>query len=97
MKKATISQTKNSLSAYLELVKRGETILILDRDRPIARLVPVEAARRGDDARLADLERLGVVRRAAQRPSRKLPPPVALRAGVSLLDALLQDREEARY
>ena len=97
MKKATISQTKNSLSAYLELVKRGETILILERDRPIARLVPVEATQRGDDARLADLERLGIVRRATRRPSRKLPPPITLRPGVSLLDALRQDREDARY
>jgi prevent-host-death family protein len=97
MKKATISETKNRLSAYLELVKRGETVLILERDRPIARLVPVEVAGRGDGARLAELERLGIVRRAVRRPSRKLPPPIVLPAGVSLVDAVLDEREEARY
>jgi prevent-host-death family protein len=97
VKKATISQTKNHLSAYLELVKRGETVLILERDRPIARLIPVEASERGDAARLAELERLGIIRRAKRRPPRKLPPPIELPEGVSLLEALLKEREEAPY
>ena len=39
MEKATISQLKNSLSAYLKRVRAGQTVLILDREEPIAVLV----------------------------------------------------------
>ena len=41
MIRTTISEVKNSLSAYLRRVKRGETVLIMDRKIPVARLVPV--------------------------------------------------------
>lgn len=97
MKNATISQTKNRLSAYLDLVRRGETVLILDRDKPVAYLVPAGTGAGGEDARLAELERLGILRRPAQRPLRKLPPPLELPGGAGLLDALLAEREEAPY
>ena len=36
MKTATISETKNRLSALLDRVRHGETILITDRERPVA-------------------------------------------------------------
>ncbi|HWZ71354.1 MAG TPA: type II toxin-antitoxin system prevent-host-death family antitoxin [Casimicrobiaceae bacterium] len=97
MKSATISETKNKLSQLLARVKRGESVLILERDRPIARIVPVEAAETSDDERLAELERRGALRRAAIAPLKKLPPPIKLPRGVSLLEALLQDREHAPY
>jgi prevent-host-death family protein len=96
MKAATISQAKNHLSELLAAVKRGDSVLILERDRPIARIVPVEASERTDDERLADLERRGIIRRAARPPRRTLPPPIELPEGVSLLEALLREREEAR-
>ena len=38
MKTATISETKNGLSALLDRVRHGESILITDRNQPIARL-----------------------------------------------------------
>ncbi len=44
MIQAKISELKNSLSAYLRQVKSGESVLILDRDTPVARLVPIEPA-----------------------------------------------------
>lgn len=96
MKRATISQTKNQLSALLELVRRGEEVLVLDRDVPVARIVPVEAASTADDVRLADLERRGIIRRAGKRAQRKLPPPLEI-AGADVVEALLRDRSEARY
>jgi len=97
MKTATISHAKNHLSELLAGVKRGESVLILERDRPIARIVPVEASERDDDERLADLERRGIIRRAAKPPRKTLPPPIDWPEGGDLLDALLRDREEARY
>jgi prevent-host-death family protein len=97
MKSATISEAKNHFSELIARVKRGETVLILERDRPVARLTPIEAARSHNDQRLFELERRGVLRRASLAPLKKLPAPIKLAEGVSLLDSLLQDREDARY
>ena len=52
---------KNKLSEYVRLVTGGETVLITDRDRVVAELVP-PAAGRGHtvaDAALADAVRQG--------------------------------------
>ena len=49
MDRATISQIKNRLSAYLKKVRAGESVLILDRDQPIARLERVSSEDRPDD------------------------------------------------
>lgn len=42
MKVANISTTKNNLSALLEEVRRGETVVIVDHKRPIARIDRIE-------------------------------------------------------
>lgn len=41
MKQVRIAQLKARLSEYLRAVRRGETIAVLDRDTPVAQLVPV--------------------------------------------------------
>lgn len=41
MKQVRIAELKSRLSEHLRAVRRGETIDILDRDTPIARIVPV--------------------------------------------------------
>lgn len=95
MEKATISQVKNRLSAYLKKVRAGQTILILDRDEPIARLERVSAEDHPDD-RLVRLERAGLVRRAQMPVSVKAlraPAPTSKR---SVVGALLEERREER-
>lgn len=98
MKKATLTETKNNLSALVDQVRHGETILILDRGRPVARLESVLGEGDDPEGRLLRLERQGVLRRA----SAPLPHDV-LKAkpprpgpGASLLEALLAEREESR-
>ena len=99
MKIASITETKNNLSALLDKVRSGETVLIVDRGRPVARLESVvpEAA---DvlDGRLARLERQGFLRRAAEPPPGELlasRPPKA-RPGASILRELLEERRQGR-
>lgn len=95
MEKATISELKNSLSAYLKKVRAGQSVLILDRDQPIARIERIEATGAADDA-LARLERAGLVRRGrAPLPLELLrqEPPKAKRA---VGKALLDERREGR-
>jgi antitoxin (DNA-binding transcriptional repressor) of toxin-antitoxin stability system len=44
MKKARISQLKNRLSYYLRQVRKGQPLLVYDRDRVIARIDPIGGA-----------------------------------------------------
>ena len=64
MESVTISQLKNSLSAYLKKVRAGQTVLILDRDEPIAVLERVDQQILGRDERLARLEQAGLIKRS---------------------------------
>jgi prevent-host-death family protein len=98
MKRATLTETKNNLSALVDQVQHGETILILDRGRPVARLEP--ALGEGDDpeGRLARLERQGLLRRGVAALPREIlsaPPPRASE-GASALAALLEERRDGR-
>ncbi len=63
MKKAKIAELKNRLSYYLRFVRRGQSVLVYDRDRPIARIDPVAAASSEDVGDwTVELERIGTVR-----------------------------------
>jgi prevent-host-death family protein len=43
MKQVRIAELKARLSEYLRAVRRGETIAVLDRETPVAQIVPVRA------------------------------------------------------
>jgi len=98
MKKASITEAKNNLSALIDSVKGGSPVLIVDRGRPVARLEPVRGLRPDDDSRLARLVREGVVRpaRAAVPKSFFGTKPPRLRWSTSGLRALLEERRESR-
>ena len=95
MQKATISQIKNRLSAYLQKVRAGESILILDRDQPIARIEPV---RHEDDpeGRIAALVREGLLKPASKTLPLKLLKSIKPTRGSGVLEALLDERREGR-
>ncbi len=94
MEKATISEIKSRLSAYLKKVKAGQAILILDRDQPIARLERVEAATHPED-RLVRLERAGLLRRATRPVSVANLHGPAPKSSRSVVEALLDERRES--
>lgn len=99
MKIASITETKNRLSALLAKVRQGETVLIMDRDKPVARLEPIVGDERIDpQGRLANLERSGVIRRGSGKAARTIldARPPRLGKGVSAVEALLAEREEGR-
>jgi prevent-host-death family protein len=98
MKTASVSETKNNLSAILREVREGESYLIVDRGKPVARLDPVAAEVKGADQRRAELESKGVLRRGRGKVRRELieTPPPRLPAKVSALALLLKEREEGR-
>lgn len=100
MKTVTISQTKNSLSALLDEVRSGESVLITDRSRPVARLEPVASAEQPgpDEGRLARLERAGVIRRGRLKRLDEIlhVAPPAPEAGGDVLALLLDERRRGR-
>lgn len=99
MRKASISQAKNSLSALIDSLESGSSVLILDRGRPVARLEPVAADPRTEqDGRLERLVRAGIVRPRRTAPPSALfdQPPPGAKAGVSVVEALLAERREGR-
>jgi prevent-host-death family protein len=96
MKIATVTETKNRLSALLKLVRAGETVVVVDRGIPVARIEPAVTGE--PDGRIARLEREGVIRRATSAPPVELiatPPPKAT-DGVSVLEALIEERRSGR-
>ena len=99
MKTATLTETKNNLSALIDQVRHGETILILDRGRPVARLASVLAEESEDaEGRVARLERAGVLHRAlrSKRGADFSRPRPSLQGEASAVAALVAERRAGR-
>jgi prevent-host-death family protein len=86
MKQVRIAELKARLSEYLRAVRRGETIAVLDRETPIAHIVPV-----GDRPTLR-----------IRKPASGTPPPnrikvlKGLKLKSDIVDLLLEDRRSSR-
>jgi prevent-host-death family protein len=61
MRTVNIADLKNNLSAHLERVRAGEELLVKDRNRPIARLVPLASGEDLDSEEM-ELAAAGLVR-----------------------------------
>lgn len=99
MKTATLTETKNHLSALIDQVRHGETILILDRGRAVARLASVLAEESNSpEGRIDRLERQGLLNRAqAPKPLDLFARPMPqARDGASILAVLLTERSSDR-
>jgi prevent-host-death family protein len=97
MTRTTITQAKNGLSALIDRVKAGETIVILDRGTPVARLEPMA---KGQDA---DGRRQRLARAGLATPGVAPPPTDVIRdsgprlaRGASIAAALIDERRSGR-
>ena len=64
MRSANIAELRDRLTQYLREVRAGEEIIIRDRQRPIAKIVPLTV---DDDAEDAALVAAGLLRKAQRR------------------------------
>ena len=98
VKKASITEAKNNLSALIDSVQGGSPVLIVDRGRPVARLEPVRGVAGDDGGRLARLVREGIVRPSRGASARAVfaNAPPRPRKGASGVRALLAERREGR-
>ena len=86
MRKVKIAELKARLSEHLRYVRRGHVLTILDRDTPIARVVPMqgtEALRLREPAKRV-------------RKLQDVPLPAPLRVEVDVVDLLLEERQGER-
>ena len=94
-----MTEAKNGLSRLLAEVRRGESVLIVHRGTPVARIEPYQNRALGDDQAVADLIRRGV----ADPPSapctadelQGMPSP-RLPDGVSASHLIVAERAEGR-
>jgi prevent-host-death family protein len=86
MKQVRIAELKSRLSEYLRAVRQGETIAVLDRETPIAQIVPI----RGKAA-------LRVRKPAPGTPPlNKIRIPKATRRHTDIVALLLEERQSHR-
>ncbi len=86
MKEVRIAELKAHLSEYLRLAQRGEHLIVLDRDTPIAAIVPTRPRTRLQ------------VRKPAHGapPLNQVPLPGPLKLKVDIVDLLLEERQGHR-
>ena len=99
MKSASVSETKNRLSALLDEVRRGETVLITHHGKPVARIEPYSTAELTVDEAAAALVQRGVADppRAALDVDRFLAEPVPrLAKGLSASGVVVAERDDGR-
>jgi prevent-host-death family protein len=95
MRTVNISDLKARLSAHIQLVKDGEEVLVCDRNKPVARIVP---------CRLTDhsaQERRLVARGVLTLPLRRRPASVSWpvppgNISDEVMEQALQDEREGR-
>ena len=96
MKNARISELRDGLSEYLARVRKGETVIVYDRDTPIARIEPIAPSDPNLPEWVREAERKGILSppRKIGRPA--LGPPIQVDPRFSILAALLEERRTGR-
>lgn len=95
MRAVGLKVLKNRLSEYVRLAASGETVLVTDRERVVAELVPPGAGREATvaDALLADAVRRGWLAPALGAPDSTIPHRPTAKLAV-LLAELDRDRAD---
>ena len=94
MERVSISELKDQLSAYLKKVKEGQTVVVTDRNKPVAQLTPIPNSE-SESERMERLVAMGVLIPPKNPPLsiediRRMCP---VSPGARLLEALLEERE----
>jgi prevent-host-death family protein len=90
MERVGVRQLRQNLSVYLRRVRRGETLEVTERGRPVATLRPIVQA----NDPLARLEVQGIALRRGLGNLADLPPPAKVELERPLSALIEQSREE---
>ncbi len=86
MKQVRIADLKARLSEYLRAVRAGESIAVLDRDTPIAQLIPIHEPRALRIRKPAP----------GSLPPHRIKVPKRARLKVDIVELLLEERQGHR-
>lgn len=90
MKKVGSREFKNRQAYYLRRVKKGETLVVTERGKPVAKISPIDSdARPGVDEVLRELAAQGHIRLARKKPERFEPVPAR---GKPASQIIIEDR-----
>jgi antitoxin (DNA-binding transcriptional repressor) of toxin-antitoxin stability system len=96
MKNARISELRDGLSEYLARVRKGETVIVYDRDTPIARIEPIPPSDESIPEWVREAERKGIMTPPKKSGPAVLGPPIRVEPKFSNLEALLEERRTGR-
>jgi len=94
MRSAAVSKLKATLSEHLARVKAGEEVIVTERGKPIAKIVPIGRGEAEVPAHLLELARAGLIRLGTGKLPKgfwKLPRPAV--PGGAAVKAVLEERE----
>ena len=83
MKTVRVAELKAKLSEYLRLVRKGHAVTVLDRDTPIARIVPIEGGTPDFKVRMP----------TSSVPYWKIPLPPPYEGKTDIVELLLEERQ----
>ncbi len=83
-----VKALKNELSRYLRLASDGETVVVTDRGRPVAKLIQIEASLEAREA--WDLVHAGVATWDGGKPRGSSDPPKV--KGKTAAEMVIEDR-----
>jgi len=88
MKSIRIADLKAHLSEHLRSVRRGHSLTVLDRETPVAKIVPYRTEQKKESLAVTRRKKSVATGRVA------LPPPLALKRDV--VELLLEERQGDR-
>ncbi len=94
---AKIAQIKNQFSLYIQKVKMGETIIVYDRNEPVAQIEMIKHSTQSNFSLFQDLAKKGILKIGKNNFkkdffSEKLPE---IKKGMSLSKELIQERRNS--
>jgi len=93
MKSVNIAELKARLSAHIQLVKDGEEVLVCERNKPVARIVPCSLT--GESQREQRLIARGILVPPLKRRPASWPEPPG-DVSDEVMKQLLRDEREGR-
>ncbi|RJX24931.1 MAG: type II toxin-antitoxin system Phd/YefM family antitoxin [Dethiobacter sp.] len=89
MEKIGVREAKNSLSQYLQRVKKGEIITITERGVPVAKLIPVEEGFPREASRMLEG---GLAAWKGGKPGGRTPLKLKNQGKKTLAEIVVEDR-----
>lgn len=94
MKQKTVGirELKEQLSGHIREVKNGATLVITERGKPVARLLPVTPASASVEEKLQQLVKSGVISWSGRKLSPDVPT-IPVRGPKTVAEMLIEDRD----